>query len=155
MKTLLVVSVLTILVSTVFAEEHPFHKPSAPAQYSEEYGGFMRQMNSDMEKMMRDMHSPGYSGDPDVDFLAMMIPHHQGAIDMARLQLMYGKDPLARKLAEEIIASQRVEIEAMKRRLEILRGRKGTEGGEFPALGGTRGEVPKDPGKKGPEPHKH
>ena len=155
MRTLLAVSALMFMVSSVWAEEHSHHKPPAPVQYSEEYGVFMRQMNSDMEKMMHDMHSPGYCGDPDIDFLAMMIPHHQGAIDMGRLQLIYGKDPLVRKLAEDIIASQRVEIEAMKRRLEILRARKGTEGTEFPALGGTRGEVPKDPGKKGPEPHKH
>src|SRR5512137_633740 len=105
------------------AEEHSHHTPPAPAQYSKEYGAFMRQMDSDMDKMMRDMHSPGYSGDPDVDFLAMMIPHHQGAIDMSRLQLLNGIDPLARQLAEDIIASQRVEIEAMKRRLEILRAR--------------------------------
>jgi hypothetical protein len=108
-----------------------------------------------MEKMMHDMHSPGYCGDPDIDFLGMMIPHHQGAIDMATLQLMYGKDPLVRKLAEDIIAGQRVEIEAMKRRLEILRARKGTENGEFPALGGTRGEGPQGPGKENLEPHKH
>ena len=155
MRTLLAVSALMFLVSSVWAEEHSHHKPPAPAQYSEEYGVFMRQMNSDMEKMMHDMHSPGYCGDPDIDFLGMMIPHHQGAIDMATLQLMYGKDPLVRKLAEDIIAGQRVEIEAMKRRLEILRARKGTENGEFPALGGTRGEGPQGPGKENLEPHKH
>ncbi len=85
----------------------------------------------------------------------MMIPHHQGAVDMARLQLLYGKDPLLRKLAGEIIAGQQVEIEAMKRRLEILRGRKSAESAEFPALGGTRGEGPKGEGKENPEPHKH
>ena len=38
----------------------------------------------------------------DVDFLAMMIPHHQGAVEMARLALIYGKDPLTRRVAEEI-----------------------------------------------------
>jgi len=102
----------------------------------------MNRMNADMEKMMHDMHAPGYSGDPDIDFLAMMIPHHQGAVDMARLQLIYGRDPLVRKLAEEIIAGQRVEIEAMQRRLEILRAGKGAKEEEFPALGGTRGEAP-------------
>jgi uncharacterized protein (DUF305 family) len=148
MRILIAVSTLVLLASTGLAEEHSNHRSSAPFPDSGEYGVFMRQMNSDMEKMMHNMHAPGYSGDPDVDFLTMMIPHHQGAIDMGRLQLMYGKDPLVRKLAEEIIAGQRVEIEAMKRRLEILRARRGTESGEFPALGGTRGEGPKDPGKE-------
>lgn len=155
MKILMAVSALVLMASPVLAEEHPSHGPSSPSGESGEYGAFMRRMNSDMEKMMHDMHAPGYSGDPDVDFLTMMIPHHQGAVDMGRLQLMYGEDPLVRMLAEEIIASQQVEIEAMKRRLEILRARRGTEGEEFPALGGTRGEGPKESGKESREPHTH
>lgn len=149
MRTLLALSALMFLVPSVWADEHAHHTPLELGQFNEEYEVFMRQMNSDMEKMMHDMLSPGYRGDPLIDSLAMMIPHHQGAIDMGRLQLMYGKDPLVRKLAEDIIASQRVEIEAMKRRLDILRARKGTESTEFPALGGTRGEP------QGPEPLKH
>ena len=63
--------------------------------------------------MMQDMHSPGYTGQPDSDFLAMMIPHHEGAVDMARLVLIHGRDPMVRQIAEEIIASQTVEIAAM------------------------------------------
>jgi uncharacterized protein (DUF305 family) len=99
----------------------------------------MRQMNGDMEKMMHDMHAPGYSGDPDMDFLAMMIPHHQGAVDMARLVLIHGQDPLTRKLAEEIIASQQAEIMAMKARLDILGKGADSDPGGYPALHGTRG----------------
>ncbi len=136
---LLTVTVLMLVAVPVRAEEHAHHRSSVPEQYSEAYGSFMRQMDSDMAKMMHEMHSPSYSGDPDIDFLVMMIPHHQGAVDMARLQLIYGQDPLVRKLAEEIIASQQVEIEAMQRRLEIIRTRKGLKDEEFPALGGTRG----------------
>ena len=52
--------------------------------------------------------------DPDVAFVLGMIPHHQGAIDMAQIQLQYGKDPVNRKLAQEIIAAQRHEIQEMK-----------------------------------------
>jgi hypothetical protein len=78
-------------------------------------------MDAGMKQMMEDMHAPGYSGNPDVDFLAMMIPHHEGAVEMARLALIYGTDPLTRRLAEEIIASQTAEIAAMKERLAILR----------------------------------
>jgi uncharacterized protein (DUF305 family) len=99
----------------------------------------MREMDWDMQKMMADMHRPGYTGNADVDFLAMMIPHHQGAVDMARLLLIHGRDPLTRKLAEEIIASQTTEIAAMRARLEILRRAPDAGPGEFPALNGTRG----------------
>lgn len=100
----------------------------------------MDKMIKRMEKMMDDMHAPGYSGDPDVDFLAMMIPHHKGAIEMARLLLIHGKDPIVCKLAEDIIAAQQTEIEAMKRRLEILKRGSEPDPGGFPALGGTRGK---------------
>jgi uncharacterized protein (DUF305 family) len=109
------------------------------ARYPAPFRRFMREMDRDMQKMMADMHRPGYSGNADVDFLAMMIPHHQGAVDMARLLLIHGRDPLTRKLAEEIIASQTTEIAAMRARLEILRRAPDAGPGEFPALNGTRG----------------
>ena len=63
--------------------------------------------------MMRDMSLP-YTGDPDVDFRVQMIPHHQGAIDMARVQLQYGSDPALRTMAEKIIADQEREIAEME-----------------------------------------
>ena len=98
---------------------------------------FERAMNAGMAKMMSAMHRPGYSGKPDADFLKMMIPHHEGAVEMARLELLHGTDPATRRLAEDIIASQVVEIEGMKRRLAQISGRP--TGEDFPALGGTRG----------------
>jgi uncharacterized protein (DUF305 family) len=66
-----------------------------------------------MDKMMADMMVP-YTGDPDIDFARGMIPHHQAAIDMAKIQLEFGKDPEMRKLAEAIIAAQESEIATLK-----------------------------------------
>ncbi|HET7772746.1 MAG TPA: DUF305 domain-containing protein, partial [Burkholderiaceae bacterium] len=101
---------------------------------------FQREMDASMAQMMQAMHGPGYVGNADVDFLAMMIPHHAGAVDMARLVLQHGRDPATRQLAEEIISGQTIEIESMTRRLAALRQRPAAgAAAEFPALGGTRG----------------
>jgi uncharacterized protein (DUF305 family) len=54
-----------------------------------------------------------FTGDPDRDFARLMIPHHQGAIDMAIAQLRYGKDKRLRRLAQEIIVEQQQEIALM------------------------------------------
>ena len=96
-------------------------------------------MDTGMARMMQAMHSPGYTGQPDSDFLAMMIPHHEGAVDTARLVLIHGRDPMVRQIAEEIIASQTVEIAAMRGRLAVLQAGPNTEPGGHPALGAVRG----------------
>ncbi len=67
-----------------------------------------------METMHKNMDIE-YTGDADRDFVAGMIPHHQGAIDMARVELKFGNDPELRSLARRIIADQSREITLMRR----------------------------------------
>ncbi len=66
-----------------------------------------------MQRMHTDMDIP-YTGDADRDFAAGMIPHHQGAVAMAEIQLKYGKDPALHRLAKSIIVSQKKEIRFME-----------------------------------------
>jgi uncharacterized protein (DUF305 family) len=75
---------------------------------------FDQLMTEAMSAMHRAMHRPEYTGDPDHDFVSMMIPHHQGAIDMAKAVLLYGRDPQLRRLAQEIITDQQSEIQLMQ-----------------------------------------
>jgi len=56
-------------------------------------------LEESMAIMSREMMRAPMSGDPDRDFVSMMIPHHQGAIDMAKVEVLYGKDPALRRLA--------------------------------------------------------
>jgi hypothetical protein len=72
-----------------------------------------------MDKMHVAMGAIKRSGNSDVDFVRLMLPHHQAAIDMAKTQLLYGKDPQMRRLAQEIITDQQLEIELMQHWLKL------------------------------------
>ena len=74
---------------------------------------FLEENEAAMTKMMNDMAAKP-TGDIDQDFVAMMTPHHQGAIDMAVIELRYGKNEQLRRIAQEIIVDQMQEIAAMK-----------------------------------------
>jgi hypothetical protein len=85
-------------------------QPTVDSDWSELIAG--------MDKMHMAMGAVKRSGNADVDFVRLMVPHHQAAIDMARTQLLYGKDAQMRRLAQEIITDQQLEIELMQRWLK-------------------------------------
>ena len=74
---------------------------------------FMAENHAAMDKMMESMAITP-SGDVDRDFTAMMVPHHQGAIEMAQAELRYGRNEQLRRLAQGIIVTQQQEIVAMR-----------------------------------------
>lgn len=125
-------------VSLAAAQHGHSDRPGAPNSWS--HGdAFARSLSAAMDRMHNDMMSPAPTGDADRDFLGTMIPHHEGAVEMARLVLIHGKDPLVRRLAEEIIAGQQSEIQAMRARLRILSNGADPSPGGYPSLGSTRG----------------
>src|SRR6266446_3225759 len=80
--------------------------------YSDEQP-FLSENDAAMNKMMADMTIKP-TGDVDRDFVAMMVPHHQGAVDMAQAELKYGHNEQLRRLAREIVVTQRQEITVMR-----------------------------------------
>jgi uncharacterized protein (DUF305 family) len=86
----------------------PSHKPNPGGD-----APFVSRSNAAMDKMMTDM-AVKPTGDVDHDFVAMMVPHHQGAIDMAQAELQYGQNPQLKTIAQEIIVDQMQEIALMR-----------------------------------------
>ncbi|MFF3749576.1 DUF305 domain-containing protein [Streptomyces sp. NPDC002018] len=90
----------------------PRDRPS----HASAHGSFARKMDASMRAMMEAMAVPR-TGDADQDFAAMMMPHHQAAVDMAKAVLEHGKDPVLRRLAHEIIVTQQQEIGVLRSRV--------------------------------------
>jgi hypothetical protein len=86
---------------------------AAPAADGGGEAPFLAENDAAMKKMMKGMAATP-TGDVDLDFVAMMVPHHQGAIDMAVAVLRHGRNPQIRGLAQEIIVTQQQEIAAMR-----------------------------------------
>ena len=113
----LVVAVLLVgpgVAQTTYKQVNPPPQEATAAGTADQ--SFHRAMAEAMDRMTKDMAIP-HTGNPDRDFAAMMIPHHQGAIDMAKVQLQFGRDPILRRLAQAIIVEQQQEIDLMRREL--------------------------------------
>ena len=104
-----------LVATTIYAQRHEANKPTtdvsgriAPtAEFAASTNkSFNELMDSAVNAMHRYMHNAPRTEDPDKDFVNMMLPHHQGAIDMAKAQLIYGRDPQIRRLAQEIITDK-------------------------------------------------
>ena len=121
-RLILIIIFVVLIATTMHAQQHEVQpstttvsRPTAPtvACAASTERTFEQLMEDAMRVMHRGMHNAPRTGDPDRDFVTMMIPHHQGAIDMAKAQLLFGTDPQMRRLAQEIITDQQSEIALM------------------------------------------
>ena len=116
MKTL--VATLALCAAATAGAQH-MHGSPAPASFvASSDKPFAALMNDAMAIMDRDMAAAPMNGEPGHDFVTMMMPHHQGAIDMAKAVLLHTQDPELRNLALGIIAEQQNEINVMRAWLE-------------------------------------
>ena len=104
------IAALVLMPSISMAQDHSNH--GAAANEAGEAASTVA-YKAAMDKMHKDM-MVDYTGDADIDFMRGMIPHHQGAVDMAKIVLQDGKDPQVKALAEQVISSQGAEIAMMR-----------------------------------------
>ncbi len=110
--------------ATALADDGPIHAHDTMHPAAREPGpalpaatpahAFQQRMDRAMARMHAGMETAPRTGDPDRDFVTQMIPHHQGAIDMAQALLLSGRDPGLQRLAKEILTDQQSEIALMR-----------------------------------------
>lgn len=119
--SVLIAAVLTVpaVAADGLAAHHHGASTASPAPFvASSATPFAGLMDGAMSVMNDGMGGAPMTGDPDHDFAAMMIPHHQGAVDMAKAVLLYGTNPVLRRLAQEIIVTQGSEIAVMRAELD-------------------------------------
>jgi uncharacterized protein (DUF305 family) len=107
-KRFLYLAVVPVVAVAVWPQDP--HLMGHMATHDTNWGALMK----NMERMHADMTAVEPSGNNDADFVNLMLPHHQAAVDMARTELLYGSDPQMRRLAQEIITDQESEIQLMQ-----------------------------------------
>lgn len=107
---LLIIAALIAVMAGVPAYPQHSHGGSQPSTGDPAWS----ELQHSMQAMHETMSSVKSTGNNDVDFVQLMLPHHQAAIDMAKAELLHGKDPQMRRLAQEIITDQQSEIELMQ-----------------------------------------
>ena len=106
-------TLLLLLIPSVAA---PAQRPEEPLSQAAKAkpGRYWSELKQSMDRMHAVASQNDATGDPDLDFARLMLAHHQAAIEMAKTELKYGKEPHMRRLAQEIITDQQSEIELMR-----------------------------------------
>jgi uncharacterized protein (DUF305 family) len=121
-RTALPLITATLIAGMTGMRAYPQHSHNASQPASS--GPAWSELQHSMESMHEAMSSLKSTGNNDEDFVRLMLPHHQAALEMAKAELLHGQDPQMRRLAQEIITDQESEIELMQLWLRQHDGQK-------------------------------